>query len=63
MTGAQGCSGRSGTCPEPPAYVWTGPHGGEYRLCIAHCAEWRVEVRGTGSLEPRQIRSITPELR
>jgi hypothetical protein len=51
------CSGSQGNCTEPPAYIWVGPHGGEYGLCVTHCAEWREQVRGTG-LEPRQIRNI-----
>jgi hypothetical protein len=49
------CFGAAGNCTEAPAYVWTGPHGGEYLLCVQHCAEWRAQI-GSGPLEPVAIR-------
>ena len=49
------CFGAAGNCTEPVAYIWTGPHGGEYLLCVRHCAEWQPEVRGT-PLTPARIR-------
>jgi hypothetical protein len=57
LTREKGCYGRQGNCTEPPAYTWTGPHGGTYWLCVTCCAEWRGQVTGTG-LEPQRIRDI-----
>ena len=42
-------------CSGPPAYIWTGAHGGEYLLCVLHCAEWRQQVRGIPVLKPVRI--------
>lgn len=56
---ARHCFGKVGNCTEPPAYIWTGAHGGEYYLCIRCCAEWRQQVQGITPLEPVRIREIT----
>lgn len=55
------CSGRGGNCTEPPAYLWTGSHGGVYGLCVACCAGWRAQVRGFPLLEPVRLREIGAE--
>ena len=49
------CYGAAGNCTEPPAYEWTGPHGGKYLLCVQHCAEWREQAAAT-PLEPGAYR-------
>ena len=54
MSNGRHCFGSAGNCTEPPAYTWTGPHGGKYLLCVQHCAEWRVQVAAT-PLEPTHI--------
>jgi hypothetical protein len=54
------CPRQEARCTGEAVYIWTGSHGGEYRLCALHCAEWRAQVRGIPPLEPIRIREQQP---